>query len=585
MGKAFGGWRPGSWLCVAACGLAMATPLGTPWAQAQSAPTVTTTFHTIGLYWTRPKVAAGVAIQYRHRNSSVWKTAQSLWWDSLSGISTYRNQYRGSIVNLRPGARYVVRYSLNGGGSWTTLPTITTRSQTFAGTITRYSGLLSGKLVVNTGGTPGNWRIYDGQGTTTIDTGHADDCVLLKASYVVIRNFEIRDCRYNGVVVEKPNVVIEGNTIYDWGIREIDPANPTPRRGNVSQRPLSDPLSTCIAGTDKGDFGRLDDSGIYVRASGNDGIVIQRNVIRNPRYRSTRWVECPGYDNHPYGPSAIYISSGASESAFGKGNVIRYNNIYATITTSGAVTLHDDANRYYDIILAHYQQDFDVYGNIIRNGTDDAIEVDNAAVNTRIWGNYVDYALTMISHQHMEAGPSYVFRNIFDRGADNYAGNPGALNVGIYASPYTSGSPLKYKQDNGSIAAFNGPAYVYHNTSLRTGLDGFKYGYSIFAENAGKEPNDYKNLISRNNVFMSGVYYLYDTHPRNWVGYVFSDAYNHGNNTNNPYTTTNGLMTRRFGRQVTGRRRPGRLRRLCRRVGITHLRQYLYYLPPEWVDL
>jgi hypothetical protein len=162
----------------------------------------------------------------------------------------------------------------------------------------------------------------------------------------VIRNFEIRDCRYNGVVVEKPNVVIEGNTIYDWGIREIDPANPTPRRGNVSQRPLSDPLSTCIAGTDKGDFGRFYDSGIYVRASGNDGIVIQRNVIRNPRYRSTRWVECPGYDNHPYGPSAIYISSGASESAFGKGNVIRYNNIYATNTTSGAVTLHDDANRY-----------------------------------------------------------------------------------------------------------------------------------------------------------------------------------------------------------------------------------------------
>jgi hypothetical protein len=41
----------------------------------------------------------------------------------------------------------------------------------------------------------------------------------------------------------------------------------------------------------------------------------------------------------------------------------------------------------------------------VLNGTDDAIKADNSAVNVRIWGNYIDYALTAISHQYMEAGP------------------------------------------------------------------------------------------------------------------------------------------------------------------------------------
>lgn len=509
-------------------------------AHAQSRPSLTVNFHTIGLVWSRDPSPLGVAIRYRQVGTPSWLRAQDLWWDGISPLPAFIRQYRGSIVNLSPSTSYEVSHSLDGGATWSAGQQIRTRSEQFPGTTVRYSGTRKQKLLISRGGTPSNWRIIDGRNIALIDVDHADDCIQITASYVVLRNFTIQDCRFNAIVIEKPNVVIEGNTILDWGIQEIARDNPSPRMGSVSKKPLSDAASTCVSGVSKADFGRVLDTGILVRASGNDGIVIQRNVIRDPRYRSTRWVECPGYDNHPYGPRAIQIL--ASSSNLGRGNVIRYNSIYATNTTSGAVTLSDDANRYYDIVAVNYQQDLDIYGNIIRNGTDDAIEADNAAVNVRIWGNYIDSSLTMVSLQLMQAGPAYIFRNIFDRAADNNIGNPGNYYVGIETPYYTSDSPIKIKQNNGGMAsAWNGPAYVYHNTALRAANDGFNFGYDIRVESSRKEPNDFYNLISRNNVFMAAAHYLYDTHPKNWSGYVFSDMYNRPLNVNASYTLTDGL--------------------------------------------
>ncbi|MGE3742793.1 MAG: hypothetical protein AB7I59_25175, partial [Geminicoccaceae bacterium] len=255
---------------------------------------------------------------------------------------------------------------------------------------------------------------------------------------------------------------------------------------------------------------------------------------------STRWVECPGWDNHPWGPRAINIAAGADKP--GIGNVIRYNDIYATNTTAGAVTLKNDANRFYDVVGVNFGQDLDVYGNVIRNGTDDVIEADNAAINVRIWGNYLDSALSMISLQLMQAGPAYIFRNVFDRGADIKAGNPGTYNVGVAGSTYGSAAPLKLKQNNGGATkAFVGPVYIYHNTSLRAGLDGFSSGYGISGNTAAKEPNNFFNVISVNNVFMTAANYLNDTHPKDWVGYRFSDMYNRPNRVNATYLITDSL--------------------------------------------
>ena len=58
-------------------------------------------------------------------------------------------------------------------------------------------------------------------------------------------------------------------------------------------------------------------------------------------------------------------------------------------------------------------------------------------------------ALDMISLQLMQAGPVYVFRNVFDRAADIKDGNPGSYNVGVPGSTYGSASPMKLSQNNG----------------------------------------------------------------------------------------------------------------------------------------
>jgi hypothetical protein len=145
----------------------------------------------------------------------------------------------------------------------------------------------------------------------------------------------------------------------------------------------------------------------------------------------------------------------------------------------------------------------------------------------------------------MEAGPSYVFRNIFDRGADVGSGNPGTWDVLIpdgVKQPLDSAAVLKLKQDNGvGGAMFSGPAYIFHNTSLRAGEDGMRYGYSMGrTDEAPRMPNDMPNIVSKNNVFMTSASYLYDVIPRNFTNYYFGDMHNAGNDTNVAYTLAPG---------------------------------------------
>ena len=170
-----------------------------------------------------------MAIQYRPNGTSRWKVAQPLWWDALSAIPEYKNQYRGSIVNLVPGNVYNIAYSLDGGVTWVNMANVQTRLSQHSGTTVNYSGTLTSKLVITDGGTSTNWRVHDGQGSTVIDPDHTADCVQIKASYVILRGFNIRDCKYMGITVEKPNVIVERNTIEDWGSQEIAFDNPKPR--------------------------------------------------------------------------------------------------------------------------------------------------------------------------------------------------------------------------------------------------------------------------------------------------------------------------------------------------------------------
>ena len=420
------------WLRLFATLCYMGTMTLAPTAQAQTGVSFWNNFHTISIYWTRAKNAKPPRIQYRKIGTTTWKKAQALWWDEkssrVSQANFQSNQYRGSIVNLEQATSYDLRYSLDGGSSWTrfTGNPIATRADNYiSGGTTTYGGIRNTKLTISDGGTatgcgPGGtkpcWKIHDGQGTAIIDPDHQDDCVLITASYVVLRNFlSLRDCKADGIRITSAYVIVEKNTIEDWGLQEILYGTSRSSSGLYKGKLMREVPEDPCPNYDRNDFGRYDDAGIEVEGA-KRGVVIQRNIIKNPRYRSTRWEECAIWGTYALGPHAIKIFG--AETASARGNVIRYNNIFATNATKsgGGVTLSQPANRYYDAIDVNYNQDLDIYGNIIRNAADDAIEADNYAVNVRIWGNYIDYNQKNISFQRMVAGPAYVFRNIFDRG-------------------------------------------------------------------------------------------------------------------------------------------------------------------------
>ena len=73
--------------------------------------------------------------------------------------------------------------------------------------------------------------------------------------------------------------------------------------------------------------------------------------------------------------------------------------------------------------------DTDIYGNIIRYCADDAIEADGGGMNVRIWGNYIDGTRTPFSFSPLSLGPTYLFRNVIDRGSYGVIDNNQSSNI------------------------------------------------------------------------------------------------------------------------------------------------------------
>ena len=84
--------------------LVLATP-------ACAAPSYVSTFHSIGLYWAPPGGAPGnsARVEFRAAGTSAWRQGLALWFDARNA------QYRGSIVELKPGTAYMVRLRLDSG--------------------------------------------------------------------------------------------------------------------------------------------------------------------------------------------------------------------------------------------------------------------------------------------------------------------------------------------------------------------------------------------------------------------------------------------------------------------------------------
>ena len=61
-------------------------------------------------------------------------------------------------------------------------------------------------------------------------------------------------------------------------------------------------------------------------------------------------------------------------------------------------------------------------------------------------------------------------------------------------------------------------------------------------ESAKRDSGYYRNVVSRNNIFMSAQNYMYDTSPKDWLNSEFADMYNRDQNMNYPYSLAGGMQ-------------------------------------------
>jgi len=211
------------------------------------------------------------------------------------------------------------------------------------------------------------------------------------------------------------------------------------------------------------------DSGVYAEA-GAGGLVIQRNLIQHPRSGSNDWES-----GHPDGPQGISLINSSG------GNVIRYNEIRSTEDHGYDDGIGGGSNFSFE---GSPNRDSDIYGNIITNCWDDAIESEGANMNVRIWGNYIDKTFVFVASASTSMGPLYIYRNVFASSRISHQDPSGGT---IFK---TGGVGRTLTVNGEQVPGDRGRRFIFHNTALQPNgaLDVFS-GHGIC------------NAVSRNNIF------------------------------------------------------------------------------------
>jgi hypothetical protein len=432
-------------------GISFSLGLLLPWsvrAAVETNPVAVPTFECVGLYWTAPGGSSDQVceVSYRGAGARDWKRALPLWFDGRN------QQYRGSLVQLQPGKSYAIRLHLKGTATRAELETRTWSEAFPIGNTVLLPARSGEPLTVSQSGSPGGYVLYapsEGSAPSIIDVANAaDQCVLVKASYVVLRGLTLRNARVHGILLAEGvhDVVIEECDISGWGRIAED------------------------------GWGRDYDSAIYSRYAGLQRVIVQRNRIHHPRSNSNNWKQArprPGKrePTHPEGPQAVCFWDSEGN------HVIRYNTVFS-----------DDDHQYNDIFGAGANfstrgfpnRDTDIYGNLLSRCWDDAIESEGANRNARIWSNYMTDAFVDVACASTSIGPLYFWRNV---GAVSRV-SPGGGGGGF----------LKTSDKMGG-----GRIFVFHNTTLQpvsVAAAGKTLGASVGLGWGGPMTN----VTSRNNI-------------------------------------------------------------------------------------
>ncbi len=305
-------------------------------------------------------------------------------YNPIRGTDQSLTDYRGSIVNLMPATSYEIQLTLAGTSTTASLKA-TTWSEAFPTGQTVRVADRDTPLILKESGSPNAYRLYDGRGAT-IDVRHKEDqCVIINASYVILRGLALRGAgagepsraRLIGAVQIDGghDIVIEDCDISDWGRRN-------PETG----------------------FGRDYEAAILSRSRTLQRLVVQRCKMHHPRWTCSPWDE--KFRKHTAGPQCISLFD------TGGNHVIRYNECYS-----------DLEHMYNDVIGGGSNGSFrgspgpdsDIYRNIISHCWDDGLEVEGGSRNVRVWGNYITQTLMAIGNAPASIGPLYVWGNVVGR--------------------------------------------------------------------------------------------------------------------------------------------------------------------------
>ncbi len=393
---------------------------------ASAKPVTVSTFECISIYF-QSNNYGDCKVSYKKQNETTWHPALDLIYDNKDG------EYRGSIVGLTPNNLYSVKLVCN---DKEIIVQSRTLSEDFPVGKTTFIASGTESLLVNESGKADAYHLIspNEKSHVTIDVRNAKEyTAIIDADYVILRGLEFKNAGIHGILIKsgRHHIVIEECHVTFWG-----------RVGG--------PRSFGNQGAN--------DSGIYAE-KGCGNLIIQRNLIENPRGGSNDWDT-----GHPSGPQAISLINTTGQ------NIIRYNDLLSTPDHSYNDIFGGGSN-FSD--MGSPNRDSDIYGNIMRSAHDDAIESEGANMNVRIWGNYIHDTFQFIATASTSKGPLYIFRNIFGECRKS--------------RKFLGGSMIK----TGSRNEFGGGRkYIFHNTALQP--DG---PLNVFSGHA--DPN----CVTRNNIF------------------------------------------------------------------------------------
>lgn len=404
------------------------------------------TFHCLSLYWSPEGGELGkkVLVKFRESTEKTWADALPMRYNPVK-TPECKGDYRGSIVNLKPGTAYDISLTLEGTHTSTTIKGATW-SEKFpvASTVKTVSG--NSTVNVNKSGTPNGYILYDGTGCV-LDTGNKSDFgLLVDASYVILRGFTIKNVKQDGIRLNSGHhIVIEDCDISKWGSEE--------------ERGFGFEMQACV----------------YSKHRDVHTVVVQRCKFHHPTWNSNSWAE-DHFKNkpsrHPDGPQTIVFWESQGN------NVIRYNECWS------------DKDHYYNDTVggafnASYRgypgADSDIYCNYVANCWDDGIEVEGSGQNVRIWNNYIENTMMTMANAAVSIGPLYIWRNV---GGRSYSPPGSEWNM-------THGNFMKMGFAD-SETWMTGHMYLFNNTIFQPKDEG--------ANGLGGESRIIKHCVTRNNI-------------------------------------------------------------------------------------